>query len=107
MSKGIVYVAGPMSGIEDLNFNAFNLEAYRLSLLGYEVVNPAEINPDKSTPWRKCMQNDVAALVLCDAISLLPGWENSRGATLEHDIATRMGHGIYNAGELMGEDVHV
>jgi hypothetical protein len=29
--------------------------------------------------------------VTCDAIQLLPGWENSRGATLEHHIAVALG----------------
>lgn len=85
------YVAGPMTGLPDLNFPAFHARAAELRALGHEVINPAEINPDKSMSWRECMRTDIAALVFCDAIDLLPGWQASDGATLEHHIADRLG----------------
>lgn len=90
-TKPTVYVAGPMTGLPDLNFPAFHAEAARLRELGYEVINPAEINPDKHLSWRECMKTDIAALVFCDAIQMLPGWQASKGATLEHHIAERLG----------------
>jgi len=86
-----IYVAGPMTGIEDLNFPAFHAEALRLRAAGHTVVNPAEVNPDKSASWTDCMRADIAELVKCDAIRLLPGWEWSKGATLEEHIAKRLG----------------
>ena len=85
-----IYVAGGMTGYPDLNFPAFNEAAARLRGQGFEVVNTAEINPDHSMPWAQCMRRDIAELVKCDAIYLLPGWEQSKGATLEHHIATRL-----------------
>ena len=90
-----IYIAGPMTGLPELNFPAFHAEAARLRAFGYEVINPAEINPDKHMTWRECMRTDIAALVFCDAIQLLPGWENSKGATLEHHIAERLGLQIF------------
>ena len=51
----------------------------------------AEINPDHSMSWEDCMRKDIAELVTCSAIYLLPGWHNSKGATLEHHIAERLG----------------
>lgn len=86
-----IYVAGPMTGLPDLNFPAFHAEAARLRALGHTVINPAEINPDKGMKWEDCMRTDIAALVTCSAISLLPGWQNSKGATLEAHIAERLG----------------
>ena len=86
-----IYIAGPMSGIDSLNFPAFHEAAARLRGQGFEVVNPAEINPDHAMPWAECMRRDIAELVKCDAIYLLPGWENSKGANLERDIASRLG----------------
>jgi hypothetical protein len=100
-----LYLAGPMSDLPDLNFPAFNKEAARLRALGYTVVNPAEINGGDSelvacstmTPneltahWRKCMRKDIAALMTCDGIAMLPGWRQSKGACLEHHNATALG----------------
>lgn len=85
------YIAGPMTGIKDLNFPAFHQAAEWLRGMGHEVVNPAEINPDHHMSWEACMRSDIAELVTCDAIMLLPGWEDSRGAKLEHHIAERLG----------------
>jgi len=88
-----------MTGLADLNFPAFHAEAARLRSHGHEVMNPAEINPDHTMPWKECMRRDIAALVTCDAIALLPGWEASKGATLEHHIAQALGLEIVRAGE--------
>ena len=89
--KSTLYIAGPMTGLPDLNFPAFHAEAYRLRAMGFEVVNPAEINPDKHLSWLECMRRDIAALVFCDGINLLPGWRWSKGATLEYFVAKRLG----------------
>lgn len=86
-----IYIAGPMTGLLDLNFPAFNAETARLRAAGWEVLNPAEINPDHTMAWADCMRRDLAALVTCDAIQMLPGWHSSRGADLEHHVAQQLG----------------
>lgn len=91
-----LYIAGPMAGLPQLNFPAFNAEAERLRALGYDVVNPAELN-EPGTPWAQCMRRDIRALLMCDAIALLPGWECSRGANLEWLIATELGMPVLQA----------
>lgn len=96
-----IYLSGPMSGLPDLNFPAFDAEASRLSDLGYDVVNPANINPDPSTPWHECMRNDLTALLSCDTIAMLPGWENSNGAHLEMHVAHRVGIKVVFAREIV------
>lgn len=85
------YLAGPMSGIPDLNFPAFHKAAASLRASGYEVINPAEINADPNAKWADAMRQDIAQLVTCDAIALLPGWDKSRGASLEYTIAHALG----------------
>jgi len=85
-----IYVAGPMTGYPDLNFPLFQAVAADLRLLGNEVVNPAELNSDPSKGWHDCMRVDIRELVTCDAILMLPGWEKSKGATLERHIATAL-----------------
>lgn len=86
-----VYVSGPMTGKPDLNFPAFHKAAASLRASGYEVVNPAELNPDPNASWEQCMRVDIAALMSCTAIAMLPGWEHSRGAKLERQIADALG----------------
>jgi hypothetical protein len=86
-----LYLSGPMTGLPDLNFPAFNEAAATLRAQGLEVVNPAEINPSGSVTWEACMRADIKALCDCDAIVLLPGWERSSGANLELHLAHRLG----------------
>lgn len=86
-----VYLSGPMTGLPELNFPSFHAQADRLRALGYDVVNPAEINPDASMAWNECMRADIKALVDCDVIALLPGWTTSTGAHLELHISHRIG----------------
>lgn len=86
-----LYIAGPMTGLPELNFPAFHAETEKLRAQGFEVVNPAEVNPDHTMSWHDCMRRDIAELVKCDAVRLLTGWENSSGARLEEHIAMRLG----------------
>ena len=80
------YVAGPMTGYPQLNYPKFAEVSARLRAMGFDVVSPAELNPI-TTPYREAMINDILALVYCDHIVMLDGWEKSKGATLEHHIA--------------------
>ncbi len=80
-----------MSNMPDFNFPAFNAEAARLRALGYDVVNPVDINPDTTTPYNECLRNDLKALLDCDTIAMLPGYGASRGACLELSVARRVG----------------
>jgi len=95
------YIAGPMTGHKDLNFPAFAAEAARLRALGHEVVNPAEVNPDPGMAWAECLRRDIPALLTCDGVALLPGWENSRGARLERHIAEALAMPVVLAAEMV------
>lgn len=96
-----IYISGPMTGLPEYNFPAFHAEADRLRALGFEVVNPADLNPDPATTWHECLRNDLAALLTCDAIALLDGWQNSTGAHLEMHVAHRIGMKIVIAREIL------
>jgi hypothetical protein len=97
--KKRIYISGPMTGLPGLNFPAFNTEAARLQALGYDVVNPVNINPDPATPWNECMRKDLKALLDCDILVLLEGWQKSTGAQLEMHLAHRVGIEIFVAKE--------
>jgi len=96
-----LYICGPMTGYPGLNFPAFHREAKRLRGLGHEVVNPAEINANPHARWEDCMRADIPELIKCDGIALLPNWERSRGAALEHHIATALGMQVVMAAEII------
>jgi hypothetical protein len=91
-----VYVSGPMTGYEDYNRPAFHRATRHLRDLGFTVVNPAELDEAdgsaeeiQSHAWY--LKRDIAALLTCDAIYLLPGWKHSKGATLEKQVADGCG----------------
>jgi len=87
-----IYIAGPMTGLPEHNFPAFHAAAERLRKAGWEVVNPAEnFGGRTDLPRERYLREDVAQLVRCDAVALLPGWEESRGAKLEYLLARELG----------------
>jgi len=95
-----IYLSGPMSGMPEHNFPAFNAEAARLRALGYDVVNPVDINPDPGVTWHQCLRNDLQALLTCDTLALLDGWMVSQGAHLELHVAHRVGMRIVEARQI-------
>ena len=93
-----VYVAGPMTGLPESNYPAFNAAAERLRSKGWHVENPAE-NPaphvDAACDWTAYMRMGVSQLMTCHAIYLLPGWQQSKGASLEYMVAKQLGLMVY------------
>lgn len=84
-----IYIAGPITGMPDLNEAAFATEAARLRDLGHETFNPVEINAGREGDgWAKCMRRDLAVLATCDAVQTLPGWQRSAGARFEVETAS-------------------
>lgn len=84
-----IYISGPMTGLPDFNYPAFNAEAARLRALGYEVESPAE-NPQQPD-WEGYMRQALIQMLTCDAVAFLPGWAESRGALLERYVANQVG----------------
>ena len=85
----VVYVAGPMTGIEDFNYPAFNLMAEHLKERGFIVENPAD-TPEQPN-WQGYMRAGITKLMRCDAVLMLPGWQRSRGAQIEINLALSLG----------------
>ncbi|WP_460151138.1 DUF4406 domain-containing protein [Pseudomonas sp. H2_C02] len=67
---------------------------------GHAVTNPAELNPDGGS-WNDCMRRDIAALMECDTVATLAGWQDSRGASLEVHIGKELGMTVVNAHDLV------
>lgn len=112
MRKPTIYIAGPMRGYPNWNYDTFHYFSKELKKIGWNVINPAEmdknlqkqyknINPHNFSPdtndndqefLRKALKDDMA--IICDectAIYLLKGWENSKGAKTERCLAIALG----------------
>jgi hypothetical protein len=94
-----VYLGGPMTGLPQSNFPAFDRAASFLrATLGWDVVSPAELDdplvrdaamrndvmPNGET-WGDFLARDVKLLADggIEAMVVLDGWERSKGARLE------------------------
>lgn len=94
-----VYISGPMTGLPDHNFPAFEAAASRLRGEGHDVVSPHELTlahygtleNAARYPWKEHLKVDVTALPSVDEVVVLPGWPASRGARLEVAIARELG----------------
>ena len=99
-SLGKVYIAGPMTGIQDNNAPAFRAATGKLRDWGFRVISPVELDeadgfgPDGMTgkgdsKWKEFLKCDLLRFLEqdVDAIVVLEGWERSKGATLEVAVA--------------------
>lgn len=86
-----IYIAGPMSGRPEFNYPAFFRAADALTAVGHEPINPArtEGREDCKT-WLDYMRAALRDIADADAVALLPGWGESRGATVERNLAASL-----------------
>lgn len=87
-----VYISGAIAHLDPKErMEAFNHAARYLSLKGYEPVNPFDNGLPQPGDWREHMRVDIRMLLDCDCIYMLQGWELSKGAKLELDVASSCG----------------
>ena len=46
-----LYISGPMTGHKDNNYPTFNQASKELRAIGYQVINPAEIDLGEGASW--------------------------------------------------------
>ena len=89
-----VFISGPIRGMPDYNVPAFMAAEKMLTDQGCAVMNPVKLHPANPDAFSHddYMHICKAMLDVCDAIYLLPGWTDSKGAVEEakHAIV----HGI-------------
>lgn len=108
-----IYVAGPMRGIPEFNYPAFNAAAELLRSVGHTVFNPAEKDTERlgidvsvgnltgsleqaaaehGFNLRHALANDLDWICnSADAVALLHGWQSSKGALAEKATAEALG----------------
>jgi Domain of unknown function (DUF4406) len=92
------YLAGPMQGYPEHNFPAFEAAAIWLrgqgaTVLGAHEVDHGETHGTHGTTKThgEYLRKDLQVLLQCDAIVLLPGWVDSKGAMIEFQTAIGCG----------------
>jgi hypothetical protein len=100
-----VYVAGPMTGLPEFNFPAFHAAAGQLRARGLAVENPAENPAPSCGSWLAYMRMAVQQVSKVDGLILLPGWEKSRGARVEFNLAVGLGLSVMTLDEALAQFV--
>jgi hypothetical protein len=98
-STEMVYISGPMTGIDNLNRDNFErIECYLRKAYKCNVWNPATLPEGLS--YEDYMRKDIAAVVRADVAVMLDDWEYSPGAIIEHQVAKACGLRIIQEQEL-------
>jgi hypothetical protein len=103
-----VYIAGPMTGLPFYNYPAFQVAAVALDRAGYEVLTPVhdgdlDEQGNALFSWQFYLRRALKMVTDADALALLPGWENSKGANLEKTIADGLGLPVKSLAEWLAE----
>lgn len=95
--KNHIYIAGPMTGIDDWNFPAFNAAAEYLTDLGFTAHNPANHGLIAGATRSDYLRYDLREISQCEGIYLLNGWSSSEGALFEVQVAKMLDMKIFYA----------
>lgn len=107
----VVYLSGPMTGLPDFNFPAFETATAALRELGIVVLSPHEHDLDggfdpasdgDDFDLRAALEWDIEAVLRSDAIVVLPGWQSSPGCTVEVAVAASMDIPVLDIDEVLG-----
>ena len=106
-----VYLAGPMTGLVEWGFPAFDKAAAEYRARGFTVINPAEHDRENGLDvtgmtgdpaeleglfdLKEALLWDLQQVADADGIVLLEGWEKSSGARAELALAAALGKRVY------------
>ena len=87
-----IYISGKVTGTSDYRFRFLSAERL-LRSKGFDVINPVAVNAmlPKDTDYMQYINMGLQLLSDCDALYLLEGWKDSKGASLEKAYAECMG----------------
>lgn len=86
-----MYIAGKVTGQNRTDcLMKFQAAENHARMMGFEPVNPMKIVPEGTT-WSLAMRICLKSLLTCEAIMVLPDYMDSRGATMEVEVARATG----------------
>lgn len=93
--KKTIYLAGPVTKIGFKNAYERFMTAESFLKYYYEVKNPIHYGFSIDKSWEDVMKCCIKDLLDCDAIILLEGWKDSKGACLEKFLAESLNIPVY------------
>lgn len=96
-----VYIAGKVSGLSDREvFEKFYKSSEKLKGQGHTVMSPAVLLLNKGFEHPEYMHVCFAMIDVCDAVYMQRDWQESKGAKMELEYATRNRKAIIHEGDL-------
>lgn len=93
-----IYISGRISGRPlSQAKQEFEHAEVKLRKFGFFPVNPMNNGLPDDASWEDHMGRDIAMLLRCQAIYMLPDWQQSEGATIEYLIARQRRMQIFKA----------
>lgn len=96
------YLAGPMRGLPNFNYDTFDEYATRWRAAGHQVISPHEgFGGDQTLSFATYMRHDLGILIhgKAQGVAVLPGWQQSEGATIEVTVARALAMPVWDARE--------
>ena len=89
------YIAGAVTGTTDFK-ERFGVAEWEVACLEMTPINPVDLPHKHNKSWESYMKECIVALLKCDCIFLLEGWEKSKGAIMEFEIAASLNYPVYH-----------
>lgn len=96
----MTYISGPITGVEGWQERFIRAENWVKKNLDSQIKSPRLIGKrlekelgktEEQIPWEEYMRADLRELTYCDTIYAMKGWEDSKGAVIEVQLAYALG----------------
>lgn len=97
------YLAGPITGAEGWE-GRFDKAAKKLRDAGLQIVSPLDLSKPRED-WADNMRRCIRSMTECEGLILLEGWEDSKGARLEKEMAEGLGMTVVRFANLFPKEI--